>query len=101
MSEMPKDLQASRADGALRITWPDDRVSRLPFLFLRTECRCAGCVDEGTGVRTLDVTKIPPDITIQTMELVGNYAIRIRWSDGHDTGLYTWTRLEELCAGAK
>jgi len=96
MSDMPQDLQASRADGSLTITWAEGRTSRLPFLFLRTECRCAGCVDEGTGIRTLDVTKIPPDITIEKMELVGSYAVRIGWSDGHNTGLYTWTRLEEL-----
>jgi DUF971 family protein len=96
MTDMPRDLQASRAEGVLRITWADDRISRLPFLFLRGECGCAGCVDEGTGVRTLDLTKIPRDIAIQTMELVGNYAIRIGWSDGHNTGLYTWQRLDEL-----
>jgi DUF971 family protein len=54
-------------------------------------------VDEFTGERTLDVASIADDIRIDDMQLVGNYALRIGWSDGHSTGLYTWTRLRALC----
>jgi DUF971 family protein len=54
-------------------------------------------VDEFTGERTLDVASIADDIRIDDMQLVGNYALRIGWSDGHSTGLYTWSRLRALC----
>jgi len=58
---------------------------------------CAHCVDEITGERIVDVEGIDPDISIREMQLVGNYALKIRWSDGHDTGLYTWAHLKCLC----
>ena len=46
-----------------------------------------------TGIRTLDVNAVPEDITITDMQLVGNYAVRFVFSDGHNTGIYTWDRL--------
>lgn len=57
---------------------------------------CARCVDEITGERIVDIDGIDPDISIADMALVGNYALKIRWSDGHDTGLYTWDHLRQL-----
>ncbi len=92
----PKDIKADTQQLLLIITWPNDRVDRHPFVDLRNECRCAVCVDEMTGQRLLDPATIPPDITIKDMQLVGNYALKITWSDGHDTGLYTWQRLWEV-----
>jgi DUF971 family protein len=53
-------------------------------------------VDEITGERIVDIDGIDPDISIADMALVGNYALKIRWSDGHDTGLYTWDHLRQL-----
>ena len=94
----PRDVQALRAERALQIQWTDSARTRCDFWTLRTECRCAGCVDERTGQRTLDSRCIPADVAVERMELVGNYAVRIHWSDGHSTGLYTWDRLRELSA---
>jgi DUF971 family protein len=70
---------------------------RLSLVELRAECMCARCVDEITGERIVDVEGIDPGIAIESMQLVGNYAVKIRWSDGHDTGLYTWGHLRRLC----
>ena len=53
-------------------------------------------MNEWTGERMLDPATIPADITIEKMEQVGGYAIRIHWSDGHNSGLYTWKRLRKL-----
>ena len=92
----PRDLKALRSERVLRITWGDGRVADLRFKYLRGECGCAGCVDEITGERILDVTTIPEDLGLESMQLVGNYAVRVHWSDGHATGLYTWERLREL-----
>lgn len=96
MTTRPADIQADTQRRQLIITWSDGQVRHYPFVYLRGQCRCARCVDEVTGQRILDPATIPDDITINDMELVGNYALRIVWSDGHDTGLYTWQRLREL-----
>ncbi|MCC6491494.1 MAG: DUF971 domain-containing protein [Pirellulales bacterium] len=94
-SPPPRDLQALRSESALLVSWPD-RQDRLPFHYLRTECGCAQCVNEWTGQRMLDPASIAADVAIVRMELVGNYAVRIQWSDGHSSGLYTWQRLRRL-----
>ena len=93
----PLDLKAHRDDRRLTVTWSSNHVGDYSFVQLRGECNCAGCVDENTGVRILDRSKIPSDISIRDMQLVGNYALRIHWSDGHNTGLYTWDHLHKIC----
>lgn len=95
MSDMPLDLKAVRDQGLLKVTWADGDVE-FPFVFLRRECQCAHCVNEWTGERILDPTSVADSITIEKMDLVGSYAVRIDWSDGHNSGLYTWPRLREL-----
>jgi DUF971 family protein len=92
----PIDIKANTLAGSLDLTWTRGAVTRLKFVTLRGECPCAGCVDEWTGRRTLDVSTIPPDLRITAMQLVGNYALKIVWSDGHDTGLFSWKKLREL-----
>jgi len=93
----PQAINIVRADRVVEITWSPDHVARYPIRMLRCECACAGCVDEFTGRRTLDPRTVPEDISITTAAPVGNYAIKFTFSDHHDTGLYTWQRLAELC----
>jgi DUF971 family protein len=97
MPPLPQDLKALRDQRLLRITWNPQHAGDYTFLDLRTHCNCAACVDENTGVRILDPQTVPADIAITDMQLVGNYALRIHWSDGHSTGLYTWEHLLRLC----
>ena len=96
MVQTPSNIRAIKAEQQLEIAWPDERVDRLTFRQLREECPCAGCVDEMTGRKLLDVSTIPDDIRPLELSGVGNYAVKIRWSDGHDTGLYTWEHLDAL-----
>jgi DUF971 family protein len=93
----PQAIERLPSERSLLVKWHDGHERRLPYLRLRAQCMCACCVDEITGERILDVEGIDPDIAIDGMELVGNYALKIRWSDGHDTGLYTWEHLQRLC----
>ena len=79
----------------LYILWRDGHESRYRFFDLRDTCPCASCVDEITGKKTLDSSSIATNIHAESCEYVGNYAIRIRWSDGHDTGLYNYKLLRE------
>ena len=96
MRKAPTDIKLKRAEGILEVTWNDETPCRYPVRQLRCQCTCAGCVDERTGVRTLDVNSVPDDIGISHMQLVGNYALKFSFSDGHDTGIYSWDRLYEM-----
>ena len=93
----PTSIQADKDKQLLLVQWPDGHQSRYPFKHLRENCSCALCVHELTGERLLDPASIPADIHVQNMNLVGNYAVKIQWSDGHDTGLFAWDRLRQLC----
>ncbi len=79
--------------GEFEIAWPGGRVAIVPGFTLRDLCPCAACIEEGTGRKILDPSTIPLDIRAEKIDSVGSYAIQVHWSDGHDTGLYTWDLL--------
>ncbi len=58
MSDPPTNIRALQADQILELTWPDNRVDRLLYRFLRSECPCATCRNEWTGERMLDPASI-------------------------------------------
>ena len=93
MQSAPLELKLIRSERTVRIVWGESDVRTYPIRDLRCACSCAACVDEFTGKRILDPSSIGNDILIDKMELVGNYAIRFEFSDGHETGIYTWTKL--------
>jgi ATP-binding protein involved in chromosome partitioning len=96
----PTAIRRLPAEQALEIVWPDGLARRLNLVELRAQCMCARCVDEITGRRIVEIDGIDPGIAVSDMQLVGNYALRIHWSDGHHQGLYTWRHLRELCEAA-
>jgi DUF971 family protein len=77
-------------ESAIRIVWPGGPEVTIPAVRLRDACPCAGCVEEGTGKKLLNPATIPSDIRPLAIEPVGNYAVKVQWSDGHNTGIYTW-----------
>ena len=83
--------------GVLSISWNDGHKGVYPVRHLRQHCPCAGCVDEWTGERRLKPDSIPLLILLEDIEPVGRYAFRIKWSDGHDTGIYAYTALRNMC----
>lgn len=96
MRAAPIGIELKRAEGILEITWSSEELCRHDARQLRCACACAGCVDERTGIRTLDVIAVANDISITNVELVGNYAVRFTFSDAHDTGIYTWDALHRM-----
>ena len=80
----------------MTIRWDDGHVSVYSIHFLRSECACARCVNEITGLRVLDTRTIAEDLTVVSAEPVGMYGIKFKFSDGHDNGIYTWERLRSL-----
>ena len=94
MSTSNQPLQIRRRDPAwIVIEWADGHESRFSVPELRRSCPCAACVSELTGQRILDPASIPDDLIQQDVRLVGNYAITIHFSDGHQTGIFTFNAL--------
>ncbi len=93
----PQAIRAHTDIGAFEIEWDENDICSLPFKLLRGECPCASCVNEFTGEKMINPDDIPNDIKPTGMEYSGNYAVKIRWSDTHDTGLFTFERLEMIC----
>src|SRR5262245_21572647 len=81
----------------ITVAWDDGHISRFTAKHLRVECRCAGCVDEITGRRILDPESVSEAITVVSAEHVGRYGVKFVFSDGHDDGIFTWSRLREIC----
>lgn len=96
MSDPPTHIRALQSSRELELTWDESTVARLPYRFLRGECPCASCRDEWTGERILDPATLRPDLSIESLEPIGSYAVRIAWNDGHSSGLYTWDNLRSL-----
>jgi ATP-binding protein involved in chromosome partitioning len=76
-----------------KISWNDGKVSLARFIDLRMLCPCAVCVDEDTGVRKIKPEHVDPEVHPISIQSVGNYAIKITWSDKHDSGIYSYDYL--------
>ncbi len=83
---------------AVTITWDAaGHVGRFDARALRLACPCAMCVDELTNRPLLDPATVPDDVAPEAISLVGAYGVKIRWSDGHGTGIYTFRALRDRC----
>ncbi|RMG45194.1 MAG: DUF971 domain-containing protein [Acidobacteria bacterium] len=83
-------------NGEIGIAWSDGREDIHPPARLRRACPCAECVDELTGRRRYDPARIPDDLRATGWKAVGGYGVRFDWSDGHDTGIYSFEYLRAL-----
>jgi DUF971 family protein len=63
---------------------------------LRRRCNCAACKDEFTGEPILHPEDVPDNIVPTEIEPVGNYAVGIKWSDGHTSSIYPYDNLQKL-----
>ena len=86
-----------RPDGSLILRWPDGHAGVHRAFTLRAYCGCASCIDENSGRRILDLGKIKTDIRLTGADVVGRYAINLKFSDGHTTGIYPFAKLRPLC----
>ena len=92
---VPKAIR--RRPEGIEIEWNDRGAAvLLPSRELRLACPCAACVDEMSGRRVLDPATVPADVRPLALELVGAYGLRVRWSDGHATGIYTFLSLRAV-----
>jgi len=84
------------SDSEISVKWSDDLETRYSAAGLRRSCPCAGCINEWTGQKTLDDAKIPDDISFKHTSIVGRYALNFHFSDGHDTGIFSFALLRKL-----
>jgi DUF971 family protein len=86
----------TRSDPArIVIEWDDGRTTTYTAAELRGLCPCARCVDEISGRRVHEPASVPDGLTQHDARLVGNYGLALRFSDGHDTGIFPFRMLRE------
>ena len=90
----PTELRSKQAEKLLEIAFDDGTTFRLPAEYLRVESPSAEVQGHGPGQKT--IVAGCADVGIAKIETVGNYAVRLIFSDGHDTGLYSWAYLHQL-----
>ena len=90
-SPTPRDITAHGKSRLLEVAFSDGQVFRIPFELMRVYSPSAEVRGHGPGQEVLQTGK--RDVTLLGLDPVGNYAIQARFSDGHDTGLYSWDYL--------
>ena len=96
MSALP--IAITRRDDGVLIEWDGAGHRALfPARALRLACACAECVEEMSGRRLLLPESVAEDIRPLRLQLVGGYGLKVDWSDGHNTGIYTFDALRRTC----
>jgi len=90
----PLEIKLRRGARLLEVTFDDGYRCELPFEYLRVYSPSAEVKGHGPGQETLVLGK--ETVGIRAIEPVGQYAVKLIFDDGHDTGLYTWKYLYEL-----
>lgn len=100
---LPKAVTLNKTEHILEITWNDDKVCSYPLSELREACPCVECrgghqfMGREFDPENILVLKPKRSYAIESLQLVGNYALQPSWDDGHHTGIYTWEYLRRLC----
>ncbi len=111
VSTDPEHIAVSKSRG-IEIDWKDGHHSSYAIEYLRDWCPCATCAgthgtaprpktsSPGSGGSTKPANPFQmykPRERMQNIEPVGNYALRIKWADGHDAGIYSYSHLRQIC----
>jgi len=104
----PEHIAISKSKG-IKIDWKDGHRSEYALAYLRDECPCATCTGaHGTEPQKANYSAPPttfqmykPTLKMLSAEAVGSYAVRIEWSDGHNTGIYSFDHLRKICPCAE
>jgi DUF971 family protein len=90
-SPTPTALTVHQSSRVLEIAFDDGACFRIPFELMRVYSPSAEVQGHGAGQEVLQTGKA--DVIIEDLSAVGHYAVQPRFSDGHDTGIYSWTYL--------
>ncbi|MDG6773647.1 DUF971 domain-containing protein [Thiomicrorhabdus sp. ZW0627] len=90
----PTDIKLHQLSKVLEITFDNGETFKLPCEYLRVYSQSAEVTGHAPGQEVLQVGK--QDVNIENITPVGNYAVKLHFNDGHDSGIYTWERLYDL-----
>jgi DUF971 family protein len=93
--QIPVAIQLHQRSRHLELAYADDRRYSLSCEYLRVHSPSAEVLGHGPGQEVLQTGK--KNVGISAINPVGNYALQLVFDDGHDTGLYSWRYLYELC----
>ena len=92
-SPLPTEIKLHQVSRVLEISFDDGKTFNLPCEFLRVYSPSAEVRGHGPGQETLQIGK--KNVEIKAVEPVGNYAVQLAFSDGHNTGIYSWDLLHD------
>ncbi len=92
---IPLEVRRLPEQRRLRLTWSDGHVGEYDYRYLRGWCPCAFC--QGHGALALSFHEPAGEIDLAAVEVVGQYALGFRFSDGHGSGIYRFDLLRRLC----
>ncbi|POP52747.1 gamma-butyrobetaine hydroxylase-like domain-containing protein [Zhongshania marina] len=95
MNQAPTDIKFRKQSQQLELSYASGEQFTLDSEFLRVHSPSAEVRGHGAGQETLQTGKL--NVQITELIPVGNYALQLVFSDGHDSGIYSWTYLRELC----
>ena len=93
-SPLPESITVHEQSRVLEVGFSDGKVFRIPFELMRVYSPSAEVQGHGPGQEVLQTGK--RDVTLVNLEPVGNYAVKPTFSDGHDSGIFSWDYLYEL-----
>jgi len=103
----PASVKVHVSSGAgVDVAWSDGHISHYDFAYLREECPCAMCNDErekkseisqAASIGSSALPMYKPKPKARAAQAVGNYALRIDFTDGHSTGIYSFDHIREIC----
>jgi DUF971 family protein len=91
---IPTEIKLHQVSRLMEISFSDGSQFKLPYEYLRVYSPSAEVRGHGPGQETLQTGK--RDVLINTIDAVGNYAVQPVFSDGHDSGIYSWDLLYDL-----
>jgi DUF971 family protein len=91
----PIAIRSPRGARSTEIDWADGHKSVYPHTVLRGYCPCAGCQGHSGEVKFVESTDTQQQL--DDIELVGGYALSLKWFDGHSSGIYSFKFLRSLC----
>jgi ATP-binding protein involved in chromosome partitioning len=88
-------------DQQITLSWSNGEKLSVSNFELRANCQCAVCVDEFDGTRKIGRDDIKKDIKPEDIKPIGNYALYIKWNDGHQSGFFPYRLIREVAEGAR
>ena len=93
----PEHIAISKSTG-IKIDWRDGHHSAYGLQYLRDRCPCATCTGaHGPAPAPNPLQLYKPALKIDAVEPIGNYALQLKWNDGHSSGIYSFEHLRLIC----